>query len=180
MPCEGSGGPAAYPQPSLFRTAGELDMNRCEEGQDAFATLCSRQDRQVANVFRVPTYLTRSPIHRVGVFTPVFIPKGTLIWALDPDIDWTLSPEDIARFPPAYQDRLKSYCYLEESGSYILCGDNARFMNHSDVPNCDDWTSGSTIAHRDIEAHEELTCDYRAFDAKSKIDGLPEFRRAAS
>ena len=131
-------------------------------------------------MFRVPTYLSRSPIHGVGVSTPVFIPKGTVIWSFDPEVDWTLSSADIYHFPEAYQDKIRSYCYLDEDGSYILCGDNARFMNHSEDPNCDDWTSRSTIAHRDIEPHEELTCDYRAFDVESRGDGAePYVRRSA-
>ena len=37
-------------------------------------------------------------------------------------------------------------------------------MNHQDDPNCDDTRPGLTIARRDIQAHEELTCDYRVFD----------------
>jgi SET domain-containing protein len=119
-------------------------------------------------VFRVPTYLGRSSIHGTGVFTPFFIPAGTLIWSLDPEVDWTLTEDDIVRFPEAYQEKLRSYCFVDENGSYILCGDNARFMNHSEEPNCDDWTSGDTVAYRDIEAGEELTCDYRAFDAASR------------
>jgi SET domain-containing protein len=131
-------------------------------------------------VFRVPTYLSRSSIHGLGVFTPVFIPAGTLIWNLDPDVDWVLGEADIDRFPEAYREKIRSYCYLEESGSYILCGDNARFMNHSDDPNCDDWTSSSTLAHRDIEPGEELTCDYRAFDVASRDDRAePYIRRSA-
>ena len=131
-------------------------------------------------MFRVPTYLTRSPIHGVGVFTPVFIPKGTLIWGFDPEIDWTLSAEELQLFPPGYREKLKSYCYLDERGSYILCGDNARFMNHSDEPNCDDWTTGSTIAYRDIQAHEELTCDYRAFDVESRDERAEPFVRRSA
>jgi SET domain-containing protein len=128
-------------------------------------------------VFRVPTYLGRSSIHGVGVFTPVFIPAGTLIWSFDSEVDWTLSEEDIDRFPEAYREKIRSYCYLDESGSYILCGDNARFMNHSEEPNCDDWTTGSTIAYRDIQAHEELTCDYRAFDVASRDDRAEPYIR---
>jgi uncharacterized protein len=137
-------------------------------------------NRHGARVFRVATYLGRSSIHGLGVFTPVFIPAGTLIWSLDPDVDWTLTEADFDRFPEAYREKIRSYCYLEESGNYILCGDNARFMNHSDIPNCDDWTSSSTVAYRDIAPGEELTCDYRAFDVPSR-DGRaePYIRRSA-
>jgi len=113
----------------------------------------------------------------MGVFSSNFIPAGSLVWSFDGDIDWILSAEDMERFPPAYRDRLRSYCYLDESGSYILCGDNARFMNHSEEPNCDDWTCPSTLAHRDIQPGEELTCDYRAFDLESRDDRAEGFVR---
>ena len=52
-------------------------------------------------------------------------------------------------------------------------------MNHSFQPNCDD-RGPDTVAAHDIEAGEELTCDYRSFDMKSKEDGLTEYQRAAS
>lgn len=58
----------------------------------------------------------------------------------------------------------------------VLCGDNARFMNHSFEPNCDDDGGEFTTAARDIEAGEELTCDYRRFDAPSARTGLEEWR----
>jgi uncharacterized protein len=123
-------------------------------------------------VFLIPTYLTRSPIHGLGVFTPVQIPAGTVIWKLDPEFDWQLTEADLEQFPEAYRDKLQSYLYLDESGFYILCGDNARYMNHSDNPNCDDTGSHVTVTAREIAADEELTCDYRSFDIGSRQDGL--------
>jgi SET domain-containing protein len=119
-------------------------------------------------VFLIPTYVRRSPIHGLGVFTSIFIPSGQLIWKFEPEVDWTLTEEDIDRFPEAYRDKLRSYCYLDESGLYVLCGDAARFMNHSDTPNCDDWSGMVTTANQDIQPDEELTCDYRAFDVASR------------
>jgi hypothetical protein len=59
-------------------------------------------------VFRVPTDLSRSSIHGTGVFTPVFIPAGTVIWSLEPEVDWTLTEEDIERFPAAYREKIRS------------------------------------------------------------------------
>ena len=45
-----------------------------------------------------------------------------------------------------------------------------RFFNHSDDPNCigaksSDDSEGVNIAAKDIWEGEELTCDYREFDA---------------
>jgi hypothetical protein len=51
----------------------------------------------------------------------------------------------------------------------VLCGDDARFFNHEDEPTCRDFPDldgGTTVAARDIELGEELTCDYASFDAQ--------------
>ena len=53
-------------------------------------------------------------------------------------------------------------------------------MNHSFDPNCDEREGQNTVAARDIAVGEELTCDCRAFDVKSKLDGLPGLFHAAS
>ena len=119
-------------------------------------------------MFLIPTYVRRSPIHGLGVFAASLIPAGTLIWSLDPEADWVLTEDDIERFPEMYREKLRSYCYLDESGRYILCGYTARYMNHSDHPNCDDECGTTTYAARDIQPDEELTCDYRAFDVASR------------
>ena len=123
-------------------------------------------------MFLIPTYLGRSPIHGIGVFTPVALPANTIIWEFSPDIDWRLSPDELERFPEPYQDKLRMYCYLEASGLYVFCGDNAKYMNHSFEPNCDDGNGPCTVAKRDIAAGEELTCDYRLFDMDSVENGL--------
>jgi SET domain-containing protein len=52
----------------------------------------------------------------------------------------------------------------------VLCADNARFMNHADEPNTtrvhiDGAIEDDDIATRDIRVGEEMTCDYRLFDA---------------
>jgi uncharacterized protein len=114
-------------------------------------------------MFTIPTYVKESRIHGLGVYTPHPIQSGTLIWKFDPAGDWKMTPEELSRFPEPFQSRLRQYLYLDPDGCYVLCGDSAKYMNHSDNPNCDD-TGQVTIARRDIEAGEELTCDYRDFD----------------
>ena len=123
-------------------------------------------------MFLIPTYLSDSSIHGTGVFTPAPIPAHTRIWVFTEQIDWRLTPEELASFPEPYQKRLRAWCYLNGDGRYVLCGDNARFMNHSNTPNCDDPEGQYTITNRDIEAGEELTSDYRTFDHESATNGL--------
>ena len=48
---------------------------------------------------------------------------------------------------------------------YELCSDDARFFNHSDEPNTGSISNDTDVALRDIQQGEELTCDYRTFDA---------------
>lgn len=120
-------------------------------------------------MFLVPTCLGRSSIHGFGVFSYRAIREGTVLWTFDPSIDWRIQPSELAAFPEPYRSRLHSYSYADPDGSYVLCGDNARYMNHSDDPNCDDSGPTFTIARRRIRAGEELTCDYRSFDGESMV-----------
>ena len=128
-------------------------------------------------MFRVPTYVAASPIAGVGVFTSEFIPAGTVIWDFTEGVDLRLDPAVVAAVPEPLGSRIRMYCYEDPDGTLVLCGDNARFMNHAFEPNCDD-RGDVTRANRDIEAHEELTCDYRSFDRESAMSGLEEWRQA--
>lgn len=123
-------------------------------------------------MYLVPTYLAESTIHGIGVFAASDLPKGTLIWTFDPRVDWRMTAEELAAFPEPYQSWLRAWCYLEAEGTYVLCGDNAKFMNHTEAPNCDDPEGKYTVTNRAIMRDEELTCDYRAFDYESAIKGL--------
>ncbi len=117
----------------------------------------------------VKTYLDRSAIHGIGLFAAERIPKGTVVWRLSPAIDVQLRAADLERLHPAAREQIEKYTYLDRVlGTYVLCGDDARFFNHSDTPSCLDYPDeqgGTTVAARDIEPGEELTSDYATFDA---------------
>jgi SET domain-containing protein len=119
-------------------------------------------------MFLIPTYLAASSIHGLGVFTPHFIPAGTHLWEFHHGVDWRLKPEEMGAFPQSCLEQIRSWAYEDEDGTYVFCGDNAKFMNHADEPNCDDSGPHHTVALRDIHAGEELTCNYRLFDEESK------------
>jgi len=124
-------------------------------------------------VFLIPTYVGPSPIHGYGVFSAAPIPAGTLIWRFVEGVDLRLSANDLQGLPPALKHVFKSYCYREASGSYVLCGDNAKFMNHSTTPSCDDG-GAVTVVPQDLPAGTELTCDYHRFDYDT-IEGRREW-----
>ena len=54
--------------------------------------------------------------------------------------------------------------------THLLCGDDARYTNHSGTPNtrCRD---DHTYATRDIQPGEEITSDYAEFDVR--FSGFP-------
>jgi uncharacterized protein len=117
----------------------------------------------------VKTYLDRSAIHGIGLFAGERIAKGTVIWRRSAVIDLLLGEEEIAALHPAAREQIEKYTYLDHMlRKFVLCGDDARFFNHSEAPNCHDYPDedgGTTVAARDIELGEELTSDYALFDA---------------
>ncbi len=120
----------------------------------------------------VKTYLDRSAIHGIGLFAGERIRKGTVIWRRSPEIDLLLTADQIAKLHLVARAQIEKYTYLDGMlGKFVLCGDDARFFNHADAPNCHDIPDkggGTTVAARDIEAGEELTSDYASFDANHR------------
>jgi uncharacterized protein len=85
--------------------------------------------------------------------------------AFTPGFDLDLYPDILEAQPAVFRERLLHYGYIDPRiNRYILCCDDARFINHSDTPNLRTDFSldrhGVDIAARDIEAGEELTIDY--------------------
>ena len=127
----------------------------------------------------VKTKIGLSQINGIGLFADQFIPKGTVTWRAIEPFDLKISKEEMDKLSePAKQIFLK-YSYLSKwSKKYVLCFDDARFLNHSESPNviCGEQTVEGEetvdIAARDIYPGEEITCDYRSFDIECAEDGL--------
>jgi uncharacterized protein len=120
-------------------------------------------------MLRVKTRLGLSRIDGIGLFADQHIPHDTIVWEFNPLIDLKLREDEIASLAEGARQQVQKYSYRDElSGLYIFCGDDARFFNHSEEPNCVDvsWGpfGGRTIAGRDIRQGEELTCNYASFD----------------
>jgi SET domain-containing protein len=130
-------------------------------------------------MLRVPTFVAPSPIAGVGLFAATDLPARCIIWEFTDGVDWRIPPSELLRFPEPFQTWLRHYLYQEDSGDYVLCGDNGKFMNHADDPNCEDPDGAYTITRRSIRAGEELTCDYRAFDLSARTEGV-SFARATA
>jgi SET domain-containing protein len=111
----------------------------------------------------VKTYIDKSAIHGLGVFAGEFIRKGTKIWRFVEGFDRVYSPKQFARLPKPARDFIKFHGYRVD-GEILLTADHDHHMNHSDNPNTF-LKSGYAIARRNIAKGEEITNDYREFDA---------------
>jgi len=111
----------------------------------------------------VKTYLDKSPIHGLGVFAGEFIRKGTRIWRFVEGFDRFYSPKQFAKLPKSARDFIAQHGYRVD-GEILLTADNDHHMNHSDAPNTY-LRNGYAVARRNIRKGEEITNDYREFDA---------------
>jgi uncharacterized protein len=111
----------------------------------------------------VKTYLAKSQIHGLGVFAGEHIPEGAKVWRFVDGFDRSYSPKAFARLPKAARDYIRHHGYRVD-GEILLTVDNDHHMNHSDDSNTY-WNDGYIRARRDIRKGEEITNNYRDFDA---------------
>lgn len=130
----------------------------------------------------VDTYVAGSSIEGVGVFAAEPIPKGTLIWRLDPDFDRLIPVERYEKAPPYQRILFDRYAYPSPNlpGFLVYEVDNGRFMNHSTSPNTDFSDAGGARTTRDIAAGEEITCNYSDFYGEFELMPTPEVATAAT
>jgi SET domain-containing protein len=123
----------------------------------------------------VKTRLLPSPIEGYGLFADQDIPKGTPTWKFVPGLDQLLSPEDFEKLPELMRNYVMRYAYQnKKTKMYVVCADDARFMNHSTEANTmgiypPGEVEGVDIATRDIKKGEELLCNYLEFDAEFEL-----------
>jgi SET domain-containing protein len=120
----------------------------------------------------ITTRLGSSPLHGLGLFAAEPIPAGTEIWRFTPRFDLEFPKSEVQALPTRMREFIEHYGYLDARlGLWVICFDNARFMNHSDTPNTrPDYAldpHGVDIALRTIGAGEEITTDYRLLQAAS-------------
>jgi len=94
-----------------------------------------------------------------GVIATKDIPKGSITWVMD-KLDRSFSGRALKRLGPSYYEIMKKYCFRDAKGRYVLCGDIARYVNHSFNPNCLTTAYDFEFAVRDIKKGEQLTNHY--------------------
>jgi SET domain-containing protein len=114
----------------------------------------------------IETYVTCTKEKGVGLFANSFIPQGTVYWQRDESFDTLFPPAKMERLKPLSVTYIRKYGFLETSGNWYLCNDNARFSNHCNLPNTQNQFDNTGIvvcgvATKDIQPGEEILCDYR-------------------
>lgn len=117
----------------------------------------------------VKTKLKESLIHGIGCFADEDISKGTIVWKFVREFDQEFPRDFIQKLSNSSRQQFLKYSYVSRTtDNYILCSDDARFLNHSDDKNLTNVAlegeqEGIDIANRDIKSGEELTYDYNVF-----------------
>ncbi len=99
----------------------------------------------------------------LGVFASQPIPKGTVVYVLEP-MDLVLPADSPLLCDPLYAQTLDKYAYVMPDGSRVVCWDHGKYVNHACDPNTLSTPYGFEIAVRDIAAGEEITDDYALFN----------------
>lgn len=94
-----------------------------------------------------------------GVYATRRIPRGTITWALC-ELDRIYQPGEVHTLRPTTHAILDRYAYSDADANFILCWDNARYLNHHCDPNTRGLGHELDFAIRDIEAGEQITCEY--------------------
>lgn len=113
-----------------------------------------------------------------GVVATQPIPRGTILWVLDP-MDQVLDPAAVRRLGDEWTATLETYSFITGQGNRVLCWDFGRYMNHS----CDPVSLSPGVdfefAVRDIAVGEQITCDYGSLNLEHDMDclcGAPKCR----
>ncbi|MEJ5995801.1 SET domain-containing protein [Pedobacter sp. Du54] len=124
----------------------------------------------------VETFIQSTSKKGLGLFAKSFLPKGTVYWKRNEEFDRLFTVEQFAKLDPIAADYISYDGFLETTGNWYLCGDNARFSNHSSTPNTkNNFDVQNLIVHSvvsvDVEAGEELLIDYTEI-CQTCIDGV--------
>jgi hypothetical protein len=125
----------------------------------------------------VRTRVAPSPIHGLGLYALDLIPSGIAVWRFTPGFDLDFDPDLIFAQPELPRQALLHYGYVDPRlNRYILCCDDARFINHSETPNIAarfaEDPYGLDVALHDIAPGEEITIDYSLVDGSQPSSEL--------
>ena len=111
-------------------------------------------------MFLIDTYLDKSKIQGIGVFSKENITKGKKIKEVRPEFEIRFNKTNLPRMPLALANFIQTHAHEESENEYCLGIDNEKCLNHSNNPTVDE----DGIALKNIKIGDEITIDYRDFD----------------
>lgn len=118
-------------------------------------------------MLKVKAYIKESPNKGHGIFSEVFIPKGTIIWEFVDGFDIKVHKNQLEILDDIQKEMISKYFWREGDYLYSSC-DFSIFQNHSDNPNSVPFGKNQMIASRDIFPGDEITVNYSDFDEDFK------------
>ncbi len=112
----------------------------------------------------VKTYLDKDKFGGIGLFAKELILKGTLMWEIHEPFDIVLRTAEVKRLYKDTSNNSEFKTYIERyafemNGYYCICGDDARFSNHSLNANTTSYWDRQ-YAKNDILPGEEIFTNY--------------------
>ena len=113
----------------------------------------------------IRTILQETEDRGIGLFTDEKIYKGQIIYRDDERFDRVFTFQEVREMPFCLRNHVETYAsYSKLTDTFYLCCDNAKYWNHSDIPNTSySYKSRSVVALTDVPEGTELTADYREF-----------------
>ena len=111
-------------------------------------------------MFLIDTYLDKSKIQGIDVFSKENITKGKKIKEVRPEFEIRFNKTNLPRMPLALANFIQTHAHEENENEYCLGIDNEKYLNHSNNPTVDE----DGIALKNIKIGDEITIDYRDFD----------------
>jgi hypothetical protein len=110
----------------------------------------------------IDTYLEKSKIHGVGVFSKENLKPKDIVTKQLPQFEFHFNQNELPKMPLSFSNFINIYGYESETDPNILILgiDNEKYMNHSNNPNVDEYG----YAIKNIKIGDELTIDYKKID----------------
>ena len=105
-------------------------------------------------MFLIDTYLDKSEIHGVGVFSKENIKKGRKIQEERPNFQKEFDKNNLPSMPLSFANFLETHSYQKylHPDILILQLDNSKYVNHSDNPNLDDSGCAKSTVNKYLPA----------------------------
>src|SRR5438552_1351708 len=84
----------------------------------------------------VKSRIALSSVHGIGLFAAQFISRNEPVWKFEQGFDLELPLDFPELLSSAAREQFFNYAFVSRTTTnYVVCADDARFFNHSVIPN---------------------------------------------